>query len=433
MIRPLRLPLLLACLFASATAAPVAVKVVPADDGFVLLRDGRPYLPMGAGLPNDRGPEALAALKAAGANSFRTWGVSDPARTRALLDEAQRLGLTVCFGLWIEHQGPWVNYRDPATVKRILGEVVHTVRTFKDHPAVLMWGVGNELEGYADGAGDDPLVWQFLEFIAAAVKELDPDHPTMTTLAEIAGHKVPNLHRHCPDIDLVGINSYGGIATLPARYRAAGGVKPYLVTEFGPRGAWESPRTAWRSAIEPTSTAKADLYRAGYEATAVRDRPGLCLGTYAFLWGHKQETTATWYGLLLPDGSRLAGADVLQEFWTGQPPANRVPRLDGLAWSSGDHVAPGHELRATLAAVDPEGDALAVEWVVRTDDPEVRYGGAAEPEQAAVPSALLAGGATGATIRAPKKPGPYRLFVTVRDGHGGAANGNLPFFVESAP
>lgn len=434
MCPPLRLAALVAALAsaAAAFAASVPVKIVATERGFVLEREGRPYVVRGAGLPNDRGPEALAGLQAAGANSFRTWGVVDPRRTRALLDEAQRLGLTVCFGLWIEHQSEAINYRDPATVKRILGEVVHTVRTFKDHPAVLMWGIGNELEGYAEGAGEDLRSWQLLEFIAAAVKELDPQHPTMTTLAEIAGGKVQQLHRHCPDIDIVGINSYGGLATFPARYREVGGTKPYLVTEFGPRGAWESPRTAWRSAIEPTSTAKAELYRAGYEATVVRDQPGLCLGAYAFLWGRKQETTATWYGLLLPDGTRLGGVDVLQEFWTGRSPVNRVPRIDGLGWSGAERAAPGAELRATLAAVDPEGDPLTIEWVVRTDDPEVRYGGATEPEQAAMRGAVKAGDATGATIRAPKKPGPYRLFVTVRDGHGGAANGNLPFLVEAA-
>ena len=45
----------------------------------------------------------------------------------------------------------------------------------------------------------------------------------MTVIAELGGEKVKNLHRLCPDIDIVGINSYGGAASVPQRYRKAGG------------------------------------------------------------------------------------------------------------------------------------------------------------------------------------------------------------------
>ena len=57
-----------------------------------------------------------------------------------------------------------------------------------------------------------------------------------------------NLHRLCPDIDIVGINSYGGAASVPERYRKAGGTKPYILTEFGPPGRWEIEATAWGAA-----------------------------------------------------------------------------------------------------------------------------------------------------------------------------------------
>ena len=35
-----------------------------------------------------------------------------------------------------------------------------------------------------------------------------------------------------------------------------------------------------------------------------------------------------------------------------------------------------------------------------------------------------------ATIKAPTKPGDYRLFVIVRDGQGGASADNIPFKVK---
>ncbi len=193
-----------------------------------------------------------------------------------------------------------------------------TILRFRDHPALLMWGIGNEMEGYEKG--DNAAIWSAVNNIASMVKKLDPNHPTMTVIAEIGGDKVKNVHRLCPDIDVVGINSYGGAATIPQRYRKAGGVKPYVLTEFGPPGKWESPKTSWGAAIELSSTAKAEAYRRAYQL-AVRGAEGLCLGSYAFAWGHKQEATATWFGLFLPDGSRTGAVDVLTRAldWESRP------------------------------------------------------------------------------------------------------------------
>ena len=58
---------------------------------------------------------------------------------------------------------------------------------YKDNPTVLMWGIGNEMEGYKDG--DDPLMWNNVQDIAKFAHENDPNHPTMTVIAEIGGKK----------------------------------------------------------------------------------------------------------------------------------------------------------------------------------------------------------------------------------------------------
>ena len=60
-----------------------------------------------------------------------------------------------------------------------------------------------------------------------------------------------------------------------------------IVTEFGPPGVWETKKNAWGSAPEFTSTEKADYYKKGYEG-AVLGSKGLCLGSYAFVWGAKE-------------------------------------------------------------------------------------------------------------------------------------------------
>ena len=101
------------------------------------------------------------------------------------------------------------------------------VLAYKDHPALLIWGVGNEMEGFAEG--DDAAVWSHVQAVAAMIKDLDPHHPTMTVTADIGGQRVEAVHRLCPDIDIMGINSYGGMPSIPDRYRQAGGTKPVII------------------------------------------------------------------------------------------------------------------------------------------------------------------------------------------------------------
>jgi len=140
----------------------------------------------------------------------------------------------------------------------------------------------------------------------------------MTVIAELGKDesKVRNIGRLCPDIDIVGINSYGGIGSIAERYKKSGVKKPYIITEHGTNGPWEVGKSAWDSPLEATSTEKGKSYANGY-LKAVTEQPGVCLGSYAFMWGTKQETTATWFGMLLPDGSRLAAVDAMTEAWTG--------------------------------------------------------------------------------------------------------------------
>ena len=90
--------------------------------------------------------------------------------------------------------------------------------------ALLLWAVGNEMEGYEEGS--NPKIWKAVNDIAAMIKELDPNHPTMTVTADIGGGRIKSINELCPDIDIHGVNSYGGAPSLLDRYRAAGGTKP---------------------------------------------------------------------------------------------------------------------------------------------------------------------------------------------------------------
>ena len=404
----------------SLLAAPqlyAQTEVRSTPTGFQLYRNGAPYSVRGVG-----GTDQLELLAELGGNSIRTWSTDNLGE---ILDAAERHGLTVCAGIWLGHERHGFDYQDETAVLRQLDTALASVRKYKNHPALLMWGIGNEMEG----AGTNPSIWYAVDHIAREIKEVDPNHPTMTVIAELGDHKLASIERVCPHIDIVGINSYGGISTLAERVAGSRLSKPYLVTEHGPLGPWETEKTPWGAAIESSSTIKAKRYAAGYQATAIADSQH-CLGTYAFLWGHKQETTATWFGMLLPDGARLQAADELSRLWTGQALSNRCPQITRLTAVPEGRLKPGTQVKAEVSASAPENDTLKYEWQLCQDSLQIGIGGDRQAGEQPFADAVVSEGAS-ATVTMPEGGGGYRLFVTVRDGKGTAAVANIPFYVDA--
>jgi hypothetical protein len=402
----------------AGAGTPTVVKVQRDPTGYQLLRDGRPYVIKGAG-----GRMYLEALKAAGGNSLRTWGEDD---LEPLLDRAQELGLTVTIGIWLGQERQGFNYADADSVRREIEKARGFFRRYRRHPALLMWGLGNEMEG----SGDNPLIWRTVNEIARIAKSEDPDHPTMTVIAEAGGRKISQFVSLCPDVDVLGINSYAGLATLPKRLADAGLDRPYVITEFGPPGPWEVRKTGWGAPVEPTSTEKARTYLAHHSSSIAAQR-GRCLGSYAFLWGHKQEATATWFGMFLPSGERLGAVDAMTFAWTDRWPANRAPELNAFTTEAREaELTPGTTFIVRLDATDPEGDPLIVRWEVRSESVDRRQGGDQEMEPPAHPECFVTAKGLDARFLAPTRAGAYRIFAYLYDGKGGAACANIPFAVK---
>lgn len=393
------------------------VKIEGKPGSYQLMRNGKPYFIKGAG-----GNGSRQLLLASGANSIRTWGAEGLGE---VLDQAHRDGLTVIAGIWLGHR-PGFDYGDTAAVRKQYEECERIVRQYKDHPALLMWSFGNE----AEGDGKDPRVYKAIEEIAAMSKRVDPNHPTMTVLAEIGDNKLRSVHELCPSIDVVGINSYGGAPSLAERYAKEGGTKPYVVTEFGPLGQWEVGKTSWDAPIEVSSTEKEAMYRKGYEG-AVASAKGTCLGSYVFLWGNKQEATATWFGMLLPDGTPLGTVDVMTEIWTGKAPKNRAPRIQSLTVEGAERFTMGATIQARLSASDPEGKPLKVKWVLSGEAVERLTAGQSERVPPVYPDAIVSSDLGSAQIKLPKKSGAFRVFAYVHDADGKAAVANVPILVSN--
>ncbi len=410
---PSRLALLLVMLWlpmvAGAARADVVVK------GRDILVDGKPFIVKGAA-----GTTRLDLLRQLGANTVRSYGAEEA----WLLDEAHKHGLKVILGFWLEHPRRGVSYRDPAFVRGQLDKLRSFVERHKSHPALLMWGLGNEVEAEL---ADDGEVWPAIEEAARLVKRLDPAHPTLAVLAEAGNNKVAKIVAAAPSIDVLGVNSYGdGLPSLPARVRQQAWDGPLLITELGPRGQWQAAKTPWGAFVEPSSNEKAALlaqYLPKLAAPASN-------GWLAFYWGNKQEVTPTWHSLLLPSGEWNETAEVLAAQWQGQTPGrNRAPRIGKFQFSHAPQWPAAHPGRALLEASDPDGDRLSADWLVMAESTDLRVAGDLENVPTSFPRATLGGDLSGVTIQG-LKPGRYRLFLVLRDGKGAAATANLPFLIE---
>ena len=401
-----------------AEAVPVELRET-ANGGWQLLRGGEPYLIRGAG-----GSGSLQRLAEAGANSVRTWGADG---VGDILDEAHKHGLTVTVGIWLGHERHGFDYSDAAQVEAQLEAAREVVLEFRDHPALLLWGLGNEMEGYE--SGDDPVIWTAVNALAEMVKELDPNHPVMTVTAEVGGGRIESLHKRSPAIDIHGINSYGGALSVAERLRAGGATKPYVITEFGPVGPWEMPTTDWGAPYEQTSTQKAAFYRQSYEK-AVLESQGQALGAYAFLWGSKMEGTATWFGMTLDSGAKLGALDVMTEIWSGQAPADRSPTIEPIVIDTPPVLDSGAVVKASTAVADPEGEAVSLTWILRPESGEYLTGGDFRPLLPDIEGVVVTAKEGEATIRMPADPGAYRLFAYAYDPAGNAAVANIPLRVK---
>jgi hypothetical protein len=406
-------------------AQPSKVEVRQNDNGsFELLRNGQPYYIQGAG-----GTVKLDELKNYGGNSIRTWGITDD--TDKILDEAHKRGLTVCFGIWMGQERQGFDYSSEDAVKGQLAEFRRVVRKYKDHPAILLWGVGNEMDlEYTNFE-----VWKYLEEICQMIREEDPNHPTMAVTAGIDVAEIKLINKYAPSLDILGVNTYGDISYLPKAVEIYGWKKPYIVAEWGPYGYWEVEKTKWDAAIEETSTQKAQTYQKSLDAI-LSDKKN-CLGSYVFLWGNKQEHTATWFNLFLESGEQTEVMDILILAWSGKEPANRAPnikkfKLQDKVANQNIVVKQNQQINASVESVNPDGDKLTYIWQVVPESTDKKSGGDAEIAPKPIRGIFKRSTRkqNSVTFAAPKKAGAYRLFIYIFDGKNNVATGNIPFYIE---
>jgi hypothetical protein len=398
------------------------VRIIQVDGRYQLLRNGEPYFIKGAGTFVN-----LQQVKEYGGNSVRTWDTSDATR---ILDEAHELGLTVNLGIWITRQKEGFSFYNNKQVEEELRRIRNIVRKYKDHPALLMWSIGNEMSAGNPGIR----MWDTLNEIAKMIKELDPNHPVTTPIFNVGLGSLRAIQKRCPNIDIASFNTYGSLINVKEELEKSIWRGPFIISEYGARGYWESPKTYWNEPFEQTSSEKSAFIKERYQQTISKHNS--CMGGYVFFWGNKMEKTHTWYSLFSPEGKKTEIVDLLQYLWTDSWPENRAPGIkpiltQGYLPNESMFINPGSVNISSVEAFDPENDSLTYHWEILS---EVDISdGSVEKQLKPRPLRGLIIGEHKDTIqwKAPESTGTYRLFVTVFDGNNNIATANVPLMVGS--
>lgn len=408
------------------TNKPAKVILKNTNGKFELLVNNEPFYIHGAGLASGN----ISSLGKHNANSFRTWSTNSGKKSgKEVLDEAHKNGLMVNMGIDVAKERHGFNYNDSIAVKKQLERIKKEVTELKDHPALLLWGIGNELNlHYAN-----PKVWDAVNDISKMIHEVDPNHLTTTSLAGISKTEIELIKERCSDLDLLSMQMYGNLPDLPHLVKAHGWEGAYMVTEWGATGHWEVPKTDWGAPIEENSTVKAANYLKRYQGGIEADTMQ-CIGSYVFLWGSKQERTPTWYGVFLENGEETESVDVMHYIWNKKWPENRTPQIESFVLNEKTAyqnvcLEAGKDYTGILKIKDFENDDIKYTWEILHESTDLKDGGDYESRPESVKVEIMKEKDGLLTFKAPQN-GAYRIFVYANDGNGHAATANIPFLVK---
>ncbi len=172
----------------------------------------------------------FALLESAGFNTIRTWTEVD----QILLDTAYRHKIKVCMGFFIDYKFD-LSLEDPVR-KGIKERFTKYVKSFKNHPAVLFWMLGNE-QNLTNGNNTS---WYILaNELGKSAHDLEGAnrHPVAIVEGGLGNIGNPDLSANdsvLKYIDLWAINVYRGssFGNLFTDYIAKSG-KPLLISEYG--------------------------------------------------------------------------------------------------------------------------------------------------------------------------------------------------------
>lgn len=391
------------------------VRVTGSQGNWQLTVDGQPWTVKGLtwGPPAADAARYMPELKSMGVNTLRTWGTD--ASTRPLLDAAAANGIRVMNGFWLQPgggpgSGGCVNYVTDTTYKNdMLNTIRQWVTTYKDHPGVLMWNVGNEsilgLQNCYSGTELENQRVAYAKYVneaARAIHAIDANHPVTNTDAWTGAWVY--LKAHAPDLDLYSVNSYGNVCQVRQDWINGGYTKPYLLTEAGPAGEWEVPNDVNGVPSEPTDVQKRDGYTRAW--SCITGHTGVSFGGTLFHYGTEYDFGAVWFNLT-PAGKKRLSFYAVQRAFGGATPANTPPVITAMNLPTS--VPAGARLDIDVAASDPDGDPIT--WSAAFNSKYIDNSGGLAGTPVQVNGNRL-------TVTAPDRLGVWKVYVMAEDGRG---------------
>lgn len=420
--------ILILFLFSNMLNAKTIVTVKGKKGNWELLLNKNPFYVQGVGCGLHKGKDGEDYLKLAkelGANTVRTWGTDQG--TQEYLDTAEKYGLKVMAGIWLNYasaDGAFSYITDTGYMKTKKQEIVDYINKFKNHPAILMWNIGNEAIHFTKSEKERIALSQYLEEVVKLVHKLDPAHPVI--YASAYDTAIPYIKKYVPSLDILGMNVYGDINSADSRMQKENLNIPYIITEYGPIGWWDCPKDKNGKAIEPTDNVKSVWYR--NHTRALKRLKGYNLGGVVFHLGETTQETLTWWNINYKKYKALAYWTIYK-FYTGKQPANYPPKIKNFsvgADSSASSIKPGKIIKVTTEVIDYENDSLDYSYLLSGADEGVLKYYVNEEIPVKVISENIENSGMVARLKIPDalSSGMYRIYVFVRDDHGNIATAN---------
>jgi len=396
-------------------------------DKYQLIRNGKSFYIKGAS-----GKSYIKELAEAGGNTLRLY---DTINLQNNLDEAQKYNIAVIVDiilpLFKENSNIYIEEKNNEEVYLKIKTVVNK---YKDHPALLIWNLGNEINYPL------PLTRKSRRFIKVYNKMIDlihledPNHPVGTSLAGVS-RKFFSINRNSPQLDLIGINCFSSIKNVKQRVKIISyftSIMPYYFSEWGINGPWEENKNKWMTILEYSSTQKGEIYKNIYSTYVKQDDQSI--GSLAFYWGFKYEGTPTWFNVFDSEGRKSETYYSLKKVWSNNyshndtlPPKIKEMKLDGKI----DYnlvFRPNQMIEAEIQIGNETNDKLDFKWEIYEDGwgkKRWKFNKNLDVFQAYNKISKK----NGVRFASPFKDGAYRISVNIYDEYGNFATSNMPFYV----
>lgn len=418
------------------------------EKGFQLYKNGEPFYIKGAG-----GDYYFKELSEIGANTVRVY---DTLNLELKLNEAQKYNLAVIVDLPIYRFSNTYNpYLNDSITDALKINVEKTVQRYKNHPALLMWNLGNELQ-YPTVINKNRIAENFDDIKKIAIElynrrsfvktfnelidiihQKDPNHLVTTSLAtNNFWRKVLSIHLFSPELDIIGYNIFAPPERIRVTFNRLSNLmkfKPYYISEWGIEGPWAQEKTIWNAPVEATSTRKGGQYLENHHS--FEELYPESIGNTAFYWGQKQERTHTWFSIFDKEGRKSQAYYSLNNIWKEQsderewPPQIKYMLLNNKG-SRDNLIFNSNEIIQSKLLFEYNTDTtLQYIWEIFEEEWNYAGEGVAHKEAKKINVDFVQMNDSIVSFKTPNVEGPYRIYVNVNDSKGNFASANTPFYV----